>query len=1094
MQMSVTVPDTQERIGSGSGEQRATWIVSSKIHPTSGAPAPLGPMTLSQKKKHADYSKSLLLYFMDGTIEQDYQQMYAGKYGNEMLTSFLGIAFAYLAYVVVETTFMFSDRLLLSLVIRVVASVLLIVLVVCAKFCHNMIVLTTGSGLQWALALGVLLVCMSQMWVGLLAGQLFYSKYSIVFLLVPCMASMVTRLSFMVCFFLNFALFLAFLVFVLLEKKLDNNHGFLEVSSPLPKDLGVLATVALFFLANLLFTFRAYQRDYFIREGFKTRATLRDKEHDTHSILVQMLPEKFIKQLQSGKGMTNESYPCASVMFGNIWKFDSHAAELGPVELIMMLNRVFTIMDGLTDEHNVFKVETIGDIYMASANVPDPDKDHAQALTLLAVDIQHVLSCCYNNKVQVRLGVNSGKLSAGVVGSKYPRFRLIGDTVNVASRMSTTVLQPGQIQISKATRVLLPKSSDKYRCISRGLMTVKGKGEMELFLIERKPTAADARVFGPITLTNENEFHIPDPLAKAAIWEKMKSQNLKHTLVPETTSHPPQEEKISETQNLVSSTSQGEHSREQFQKIIEKIDVDDVMQSGRVLEQKHGAFWWLNPMLDYRFIVVRFENDILEHGFEQRFYSQFKYSNDMFLRCFTLYVLGLGVFDLWGDLGAPSPMATQFIVCHVIRLVTVTLALVVVVVSKVHSTSPIRKKYMQILTGLVVLANQLSFVISSVSYDYHDSSYGIGNMILFVALLSITNGVLVKTSTIASISGLLFQVVLSVALRTLSWPALALLLPNTMFIYTNRTSEIYLRRDYIVLGKHQWEELKIRQFLNNMLPSLVMRQISEGAEIIAHPIDDASVLMCDMVGFTTISAKLKVRELVAMLNTIFSSFDALTTHYDIYKVETIGDAYLACVGVVDTTPVKKLVQCGLDFVECATYVECGEGKTVNVRIGIHSGYLIAGVVGRKMPRYHLFGETVTLAQAMESNGVPGRVCVSDVTFQAIQHDFSASLIEAPVTVGGKTLLRYLIDESADRQVAVEASQNLTRKSASESGGDATRLSRASIRTMNHSEQKPPHNFNDRQSIDDFTFARPQATQPKTTLHLAPPSTNALYRP
>ena len=109
-----------------------------------------------------------------------------------------------------------------------------------------------------------------------------------------------------------------------------------------------------------------------------------------------------------------------------------------------------------------------------------------------------------------------------------------------------------------------------------------------------------------------------------------------------------------------------------------------------------------------------------------------------------------------------------------------------------------------------------------------------------------------------------------------------------------------------------------------------------------------------------------------------------------YKVETIGDAYLACSGVVIRHPshTENLVKCALDFQSASNYFRTPDNQLLSVRIGIHTGHVVAGVVGRKMPRYHLFGETVTVAEEMEHTGVAGAVVVSEATYQRVSDQFS----------------------------------------------------------------------------------------------------------
>ena len=188
-------------------------------------------------------------------------------------------------------------------------------------------------------------------------------------------------------------------------------------------------------------------------------------------------------------------------------------------------------------------------------------------------------------------------------------------------------------------------------------------------------------------------------------------------------------------------------------------------------------------------------------------------------------------------------------------------------------------------------------------------------------------------------------------------------------------AEHFARLDFIRHRTLNEEEAKTRYILDNMLPKSVMdqlvRQHSTGHHsIIAHQCERAAVLFCDIVKFTALASVIRAEDVVAILNVLFSAFDALTTLHSVYKVETIGDAYLACSGVVQAdsgaycppgqssySHVESLVLCALDFIAASQHCRTPDERPLQLRIGIHTGTVVAGVIGRKMPRYHLFGES-----------------------------------------------------------------------------------------------------------------------------------------
>jgi class 3 adenylate cyclase len=146
------------------------------------------------------------------------------------------------------------------------------------------------------------------------------------------------------------------------------------------------------------------------------------------------------------------------------------------------LDQLFSRFDTLVERHGLEKIKTIGDAYMAAAGVPDPCPDHASRAALLALDMRDAVatsSVAGREDLQLRIGINSGPVTAGVIGTKRFLYDLWGDAVNTASRMESNGT-PGQIQITGATYDLLKKG---FICARRGTILVKGKGEMETWYL-----------------------------------------------------------------------------------------------------------------------------------------------------------------------------------------------------------------------------------------------------------------------------------------------------------------------------------------------------------------------------------------------------------------------------------------------------------------------------------------------------------------------------------------------------------------------------------------------------------------------------------
>ncbi|XP_078266183.1 guanylate cyclase soluble subunit beta-2-like [Rhinoraja longicauda] len=191
-----------------------------------------------------------------------------------------------------------------------------------------------------------------------------------------------------------------------------------------------------------------------------------------------------------------------------------------------------------------------------------------------------------------------------------------------------------------------------------------------------------------------------------------------------------------------------------------------------------------------------------------------------------------------------------------------------------------------------------------------------------------------------------------------------------------------------ILSKHLEEEKKKTEaLLYAMLPKHVANQLKEGKRVEAGEFKECTILFSDVVAFTSICAQCEPIQIVVMLNTMYLKFDRLTTVHDVYKVETIGDAYMVVGGV--PVPISSHAERVANFSLAMIIAAKGvtnpvTGKPIQIRVGVTTGPVLAGVVGEKMPRYCLFGDTVNTASRMESHGVPNKIHLSPSAFCALK--------------------------------------------------------------------------------------------------------------
>jgi adenylate cyclase len=209
---------------------------------------------------------------------------------------------------------------------------------------------------------------------------------------------------------------------------------------------------------------------------------LRVEQEKSEALLLNILPSSIAERLKAASQAIADHFESASILFADVVDFTPLAQRLSPAEVVGILDQLFSRFDTLVELHGLEKIKTIGDCYMAAAGVPDPHPDHARRAALLALDMLDAVATSTiagQPDLELRIGINSGPVIAGVIGTKRFLYDLWGDAVNTASRMEAHGT-PSEIQITRATYELL---KDEFLCRRRGTILVKGKGQMETWYL-----------------------------------------------------------------------------------------------------------------------------------------------------------------------------------------------------------------------------------------------------------------------------------------------------------------------------------------------------------------------------------------------------------------------------------------------------------------------------------------------------------------------------------------------------------------------------------------------------------------------------------
>jgi len=207
-------------------------------------------------------------------------------------------------------------------------------------------------------------------------------------------------------------------------------------------------------------------------------------QKESDDLLHNILPDDVARRLKSRHELIADHYDGASVLFADVVDFTPMSADMAPTDLVALLNSIFSTFDGFVEELGLEKVKTVGDEYMVASGVPRPRPDHAAAIAELSLRIRDEVDArdFEGHRISLRIGINSGPVVAGIVGTHKFAYDLWGDAVNVASRMESEGI-PGAIQITDATYQLI---REHFVCEPRGSVQVKGRGAMDTyFLVSR---------------------------------------------------------------------------------------------------------------------------------------------------------------------------------------------------------------------------------------------------------------------------------------------------------------------------------------------------------------------------------------------------------------------------------------------------------------------------------------------------------------------------------------------------------------------------------------------------------------------------------
>ncbi|XP_077993684.1 atrial natriuretic peptide receptor 1-like isoform X2 [Glandiceps talaboti] len=262
-------------------------------------------------------------------------------------------------------------------------------------------------------------------------------------------------------------------------------------------------------LDNLLQRMEQYANNLESLVEERTEAFYEEKRR-AEELLYQVLPKSVAEKLKRGEVVKAEAFECVTIFFSDIVGFTSLSASSTPMEVVSMLNDLYTCFDAIIDNFNVYKVETIGDAYMVVSGLPIRNGDyHAREIARMAIALLYAVENGFRIKhkpdaqLKLRIGIHSGMVCAGVVGLKMPRYCLFGDTVNTASRMESNGL-PLKIHMSEQTNSIL-STFKTFIITKRGEVEMKGKGKQITYWLDGEEVV-EKKINGDIPRANHANY------------------------------------------------------------------------------------------------------------------------------------------------------------------------------------------------------------------------------------------------------------------------------------------------------------------------------------------------------------------------------------------------------------------------------------------------------------------------------------------------------------------------------------------------------------------------------------------------------------
>ena len=719
-------------------------------------------------------------------------------------------------------------------------------------------------------------------------------------------------------------------------------------------------------------------------------------------------------------------YETVTIVFCDLSDFDSLVAKLTPKDLITFLDELYSVMDQFCQLHGLQKIETVGKTYMAAGGIKECEVDvdpitlstHAAIrsfeFSMDILDLVQKMVLTSGDKIKVKIGIHTGKVIPAVVGEHKPQFSLIGDAVNTTARMCTN----SKDNCVNCSEFSYEEIKQKYKDFTQSTKEVKGKGMMNLYLYDpskHKKNALDSKMKGfgrdssgnmivksvtkniPVLVrqgtknsrgnnnnmikTNENNNYVRN-FDKASVNTNKRNSIDSSIFIVENS-----KDLLVNNNNTVNNLLGHVEGEEYFNNYDEKRIREKVVEkkAEEILDIKNSFF--INS-----FLLYKFKDEVAKNGFArfEKIRLQHNELNSIMINGILIGILLIGIYMISQYAILSDDPIDMIIIFNAIFLV--------LLVGIIYKSNNLIQSYPEILPYFIMIIFLGLVVVEQVAMNKINDTYYLNFLVQTILVVTAleTNGLLSYMQL--SYNFLIYIIIFSInciinrnntRIKKACIFLIVLTLIKQAFIiltYYNLTIN-FIRNQEESKALNEKEKM-----LFNLMPLHVVQNMKDDIPV-ADVLDNVTLLFADIVRYTDFGNCHEPVEVVHMLMELFKRFDNATKECSVYKVHTIGDCYVVMgfngkVSMNDRNyyeEAKNVCKMG----ECMIKIIREVRKKVNfekldMRIGIHTGPVIAGIIGSTVVRYDIFGSDVLIANKMESSGCPGRINISEDTKKLLE--------------------------------------------------------------------------------------------------------------